>query len=796
MSTSTYETINAKDKPIAEDFVYVYSEIEDGGFRKVSKAMLKVLLGVATKLSELENDKEFITKTVSELENYYLKSETYSKDEIDNRISLIPRFDVQVVSSLPTTDISETTVYLVSSGDDSDNLYTEYINVNGLWEILGTQKIASVENAVLYTSQSLTDEQKTQARTNIDAASSEKVGQLEETIADYKNYVTPQMFGAKADGTTDDTQAIQLALDASSYVYIPDGTYMIDANNDGWGYKEDGGIKPKSNQTIILSNNAILKAKTNSTGFYNIVNLVNVENVHIKGGKVVGEKDTHDGTSGQFGFGVNILASTNITIEQMEVYNCWGDSIFIGYTDGVDSHNVKIYNCVLHDSRRQGISITGCTDAIIKDCEIYNISGSAPQFGIDIEPDGTGIAENITIDNCYIHDNGVGDIVVTGGSVTKNVNITNCTVQKLNCTGGIGVYIDKCVMDLFYSPSPYQVVCSNSFLNRVSVAGSTVIFNNCDFKNNPEKTYVIAGTLDIFLEEPRVSNLYFNYCRFVTDEATEHFIKINGNYADLMPDDTIEFINCTMELGVNCDFCNRIAGVETRLEGCRITFNKSVSKIFAIDNLSPAKLIVNNTTIETPAIVSRIVKVETSAYQTIEISNCKLPDATNLITCSNGATGKIRLLNNEMNATSIEGTHTFDVLISNAIDTVPTTNSMNLITSGAVKAVEEKIPTKLSQMSEDTTHRVVTDAEKQAWNAKSTFSGDYNDLTNKPTIPEGVDLTGYATETYVKEYAQPKGNYLTQHQDISGKANKSDAEDWIFTLADGSTVTKKVVLVP
>ena len=155
MSTETYEKINAKDKPIAEDFVYVYSEIEDGGFRKVSKAMLKVLLGVATKLSELENDKAFITKTVLDLENYYLKSDTYSKDEIDNRISLIPRFNVQVVSSLPTTDISETTVYLVSSGDDSDNLYTEYINVNGLWEILGTQKIASVEKVIIMSPSSL-----------------------------------------------------------------------------------------------------------------------------------------------------------------------------------------------------------------------------------------------------------------------------------------------------------------------------------------------------------------------------------------------------------------------------------------------------------------------------------------------------------------------------------------------------------------------------------------------------------------------------------------------------------------
>ena len=43
------------------------------------------------------------------------------------------------------------------------------------------------------------------------------------------------------------------------------------------------------------------------------------------------------------------------------------------------------------------------------------------------------------------------------------------------------------------------------------------------------------------------------------------------------------------------------------------------------------------------------------------------------------------------------------------------------------------VPTKLSQLGEDTTHRTVSDTEKQKWN--KLFSGNYNDLTNKPTIP-------------------------------------------------------------
>lgn len=58
-------------------------------------------------------------------------------------------------------------------------------------------------------------------------------------------------------------------------------------------------------------------------------------------------------------------------------------------------------------------------------------------------------------------------------------------------------------------------------------------------------------------------------------------------------------------------------------------------------------------------------------------------------------------------------------------------------TSSEVSALPDTthIPSTLAEMTDDPEHRTVTDAEKKAWNGKSDFSGSYNDLTDKPTVP-------------------------------------------------------------
>ena len=91
--------------------------------------------------------------------------------------------------------------------------------------------------------------------------------------------------------------------------------------------------------------------------------------------------------------------------------------------------------------------------------------------------------------------------------------------------------------------------------------------------------------------------------------------------------------------------------------------------------------------------------------------------------------------------------------------------------------------TDLNAHTGDTTVHI-TSSERTKWNNKSEFSGNYNDLTNKPTIP--------TVPTNVSAFTNDAG-YLTEHQDISGKANVSDLTSHTGNKSNPHGVTKAQV---
>lgn len=92
--------------------------------------------------SEIPDVSNFITKSVDDLVNYYKKSETFTKQEVNNLISAITTLDIRVVQTLPTEDISTTTIYLVPKTTAGTNdVYDEYVYVSNAWEHIGSTDI-------------------------------------------------------------------------------------------------------------------------------------------------------------------------------------------------------------------------------------------------------------------------------------------------------------------------------------------------------------------------------------------------------------------------------------------------------------------------------------------------------------------------------------------------------------------------------------------------------------------------------------------------------------------------------
>ena len=85
----------------------------------------------------------------------------------------------------------------------------------------------------------------------------------------------------------------------------------------------------------------------------------------------------------------------------------------------------------------------------------------------------------------------------------------------------------------------------------------------------------------------------------------------------------------------------------------------------------------------------------------------------------------------------------------------------------------------LADLAGDTTHRLVTDTQISAWNAKSDFSGSYDDLTDKPnlsTLAETAELSDAISSTNYQTVSQAekdswnaKSTFSGNYSDLNGK---------------------------
>ena len=98
-------------------------------------------ISVPTKTSDLQNDSSFITNTVDNLANYYLKSQTYTQTEVDALIDAAINGRFQKVNVLPATG-EPNVIYLVPKATpETSNACDEYIWQDNAWELIGSTDI-------------------------------------------------------------------------------------------------------------------------------------------------------------------------------------------------------------------------------------------------------------------------------------------------------------------------------------------------------------------------------------------------------------------------------------------------------------------------------------------------------------------------------------------------------------------------------------------------------------------------------------------------------------------------------
>lgn len=328
-----------------------------------------------------------------------------------------------------------------------------------------------------------------------------------------------KQFGAKGDGVTDDTSAIQKAIDNASVVIVPDGTYMIKADdphqtgpyNHG-NETYDGGLKLKSNLTIKgTSKNAILKAITTVSENYNVIRGYNVNNINIENITIIGDKETHDNTlGGEWGHGLMFMHCSNVNVTNCDIKQTWGDGIYVGivYNNIIDhqNENITIDNVTIDTASRNGISMCSINKGLVSNCLIKNVNRTVPKSGIDIEPEGYGVTSPAIVNLC----------IVNSTFDSNHYGIYTYLTNAVDTTKDFEVSVSDCL----FNESATGLVIQSASDQDNSISGF-IRFNNVKFIKDG---WTAIRVIDHQSKHPVIDldNLYIEDCDDKAHETTDN----------------------------------------------------------------------------------------------------------------------------------------------------------------------------------------------------------------------------------------------------------------------------------
>lgn len=341
----------------------------------------------------------------------------------------------------------------------------------------------------------------------------------------------------------DDRTLINNALSKYDKVIL-EGNFKTTSESFG------AGVKMTSNTILEFKEGSTLSLINQNLQGSAIIQCKDIENFTIINPTLIGDKD--ENTSGkEWSYGIELINAKNYKIYNVIASKMMGDGVYISNTEGKINENGYISKINVDNCRRNGVTVSGCKNLRIDSIYAKNISGTAPQSGLQLETDTNFETwDNLSIGDVIIEDcvNGAA-IVPMNMSENKvfNINIDNITIKNSgylsitnipsgkNVLGNINIDTVKTINTdrVFYSdrgvPTGVNININNIFgincglTGDSSTNGTTApIYIDCPAESNN------GGSIKLYnvelQEKPDVKNSIF-----IKDLSTD-FVETKQNY--------------------------------------------------------------------------------------------------------------------------------------------------------------------------------------------------------------------------------------------------------------------------
>ena len=410
----------------------------------------------------------------------------------------------------------------------------------------------------------------------------------------------------------DSTAQLQAALDCNAPVIIVDCP-VIDGKAYPWIVRP---LTVKGNREIVFAQNAELLAKQGEFLKKNdcLVSVVAQENVTLRAEKAgtatfrMRKTDYHKEPylKAEWRHTLNIKSSTNIVVDGLNLVDSGGDGIYLGKSiPGVTNKNVTIRSVVCDGNNRQGISVITAENLLIENTILRNTWGTAPQAGIDFEPN------------------------------QDDEKLANCVMRNCVCENNAGAGIDMYLPNLKRKSGDISIVLDNVVSRnnaRASVALTVnntedesltgrIVFRNCRFENDRGGFQLRAVAQNGATIE--IENTTLKGCGVLPNEKNPAYqspILISSRASDETAFGTVTFKNVTI-----IDDCTGLDGERPLMEFKDYSING-----YGVNNVSGSFKLVSNGSEQTFELDKRDVQKLFPAINARQIPRLK-PDANAVV---------------------------------------------------------------------------------------------------------------------------------------------------------------------